>query len=133
MTSPRGSGAGDIRGAGHLHAGRRRKRSGALGPWTSHLASGLGRSPDHWQDSSSARPLRREWFEPEPEPEPKPEPEPSTSPTPTPSGTPVKLPIVATKVASKSVALKVNGSRVLVKSTRTNAYGTLTFQTLHTK
>ena len=66
-----------------------------------------------------------EWFAPEP----------SVTPTPTPSASPAKLPITVTKVAPKRVALKANGSRVLVKRTTTNASGALTYKTRckHTK
>ena len=66
-----------------------------------------------------------EWFAPEP----------STTPAPTPSASPAKLPITVSKVAPKRVALKANGSRVLVKRTTTNAYGGLTYKTRckHTK
>ncbi len=61
--------------------------------------------------------------------------EPSVTPTPTPSASPAMLPITVTKVAPKRVALKANGSRVLVKRTTTNASGTLTYKTRckHTK
>ncbi|TXH30600.1 MAG: hypothetical protein E6Q91_04790, partial [Actinobacteria bacterium] len=67
-----------------------------------------------------------EWFAP---------PAPSTTPEPTPSASPAKLPITVTKVAPKRVALKANGSRVLVKRTTTNASGALTYTTRckHTK
>jgi hypothetical protein len=64
-----------------------------------------------------------EWFEPVPDPTP------STTLTPTPTVTPVKLPITLTKVAPTRVALKADGSRVLVKRTKTNSYGALTFTT----